>query len=1569
MANDLEAGKNDVLKIFEILTDRDIVGCDKTNSKKIIDCASVNEFKKTLEEVLSTWDSSSQLVFYFSGHGVIKSEKFFLKFGMGESLFNNLFDFTHLIEFFKDCKVGKAIIIIDACHSGKAAKNIKSSNLKPIKTSLPSSEEIPTGISILASSRANQFSEELEDGSHSVFTKLLHECLKNGLGDNFNHEQDITPGLISDYVNIRLKNTEYEQQPIVSIGGASGKIILARNRSYIGDSVITDTVSNESQLRILYENTAGSEHPCVGATVDGLDAELLEEYFFNTGIDLRINPLSLKELLEKHHFYSKITLKGIQKSLHKAAVLCFHLSPQDFYRGAFVKLEFDETNKESNDFKGNLVNQSIEVFEEIKNYLLEIKIRDQLIINLMREVVTNAIIHRNYDVNIHTTIKINPQRLIIINPGIFEYFNDWRQFLEHEISAPANPAITQYISKLMRYEGVGRGFRIIKDYLKKYGKDSIEFTTIEQKATKLVVRFYTIDDAVKEAELQHKHIIDDNEVSSDAKLLSLRTRNGIEPCFEANIESLDWNLLERFFNSKGEELPKENRNYLLEKYGMLHSFKTNQAVLNKSTVLSFHNNPQLFYPSTKIVFTAGDLTSEHYIKNDIVGNLFMQVSSLTQKIIQFLPRRHMIDENGNRFESSIIDEALVKDTIFNTIIQRDYSVDIPTQVRVEENVLVIINPGKELQSAWDEKNLLFNNTPKNPLISYFLNLSVGEDEDFSVYQNYLEENGKDSLKVEVIDGKLTKVIIKFSRNIPKYLTSYVPSINPKDVIGRTHKLEELVKSLDSSKKAVVVAGIGGIGKSTLAKLYLAKYRDSLDHIIWLTFNTESFEEMILKSTVPEKLDISRKQISNEILLKLVFNKLSSLNGNNLLVIDNADNVPEIKKYSSLLSLGNSWKVLLTSRSVLPNMELIRVDKLSSRSARDLFLKHYSVNAEDEKVLEALLREVDYHTLTVELLAKTIQKSWSLGLEDLLSKMKMPQLDDPNLREHIWTSNHLSEEEEILAVYSHISACFDLASLNIKEQWMLQQFAVLPSLATIDGRVLTQWLTYEKNAEEKHKLQSLIENLVDKGWLIISRQNKLLFQIHPIIKSLILFRLTPHFENCKFLIKGFSNFIRIDATTQDITGKFMWVEFGEELIKIFGINNNKSTLEEVHTISILYDELGYVYQQQGNFVRSLALKNTALELVQNWYNIYEKDLTQSKNRELENLIVSYKSNLSLVYQDLGEYEEARKLLEDALEVNIRNFNEFSPKVTILQSNLGLIYRELGKYETAKSLLEQALKNDLKNFGESHPEVAIRQSNLGLIYQDLGQYKKAEELFNNSLKISIKNFGESHPEVAIRQSNLGLVYRELGEYNKALELLEKALKNDWKNFGTSHPTVLIRQSNLSLIYRDLKAFDEALDLLQNSLETSERIFEESHPTITSIQSNLSMLYRELGEFEKARELLEKALNSQVKNFGTSHPAVAISQSNLGLVLKELGELEKARSLFEKALENDLKNFEASHPTVAISQHNLATTYLNLGMKQEARQLFQKAYISLYNLLGEEHPNTKTVKNQLDKLDFNY
>jgi tetratricopeptide (TPR) repeat protein/GTPase SAR1 family protein len=661
----------------------------------------------------------------------------------------------------------------------------------------------------------------------------------------------------------------------------------------------------------------------------------------------------------------------------------------------------------------------------------------------------------------------------------------------------------------------------------------------------------------------------------------------------------------------------------------------------------------------------------------------------------------------------------------------------------------------------------------------------------------------------VIQGNITNVdSIKigdtFHVTLPKFtaipqsvkeLSADIPRINPEtDLIGRITELNDLHKRLTSNRKVVLVSGLGGIGKTTLAIAYLNQFYDYYHHIAWLTQTTDDVRQAFVSDhMLVGNLEITDiQELFSEIMRRM---RLVTVKPN-LLIIDNA--TESLTTIKDQLPGSPHWHVLATSRQVLDSFEEMKLSFLSETNALALFEKHCT-RLTDTQEIKVLLAEVGYHTLTIEILAKTAQKN-------RLTVGQLQQALEKDLPARIRTDH---SKLTIERVKSYLVSIFNLSGLKEKESWLMKQFCCLPA-EYISYDVLVDLLKVDA-LPWQDEFSGALEELYAKGWLLKKEETDS-YQMHRIVNEVAREQLSPKLVHIESLLDSLIGKLSIDQTKDNPIEKFKWISFGDSLLKIFS----------------------------------------------------ESD---------DSMIISLENTLALVYKNLGQYENARDLLEKALKSNLVNYEELHPDIAVSQSNLAMVYKDLGEYEKARDLLEKALASDLINFSESHPAVARSQSNLAMVYKDLGEYEKARDLLSRAMVNTMTNYEEHHPYITICQLNLGLVYWTLGEYEKARDLLEKALASDLINFDESHPDVANSQSSLGSIYRDLGEYEKARDLLEKALASDLINFGESHPAVARSQSNLALLYRDLGEYEKARDLWQNAFQILVDTLGKNHPYARI------------------------------------------------------------------------------------------------
>jgi len=814
-----------------------------------------------------------------------------------------------------------------------------------------------------------------------------------------------------------------------------------------------------------------------------------------------------------------------------------------------------------------------------------------------------------------------------------------------------------------------------------------------------------------------------------------------------------------------------------------------------------------------------------------------------------------------------------------------------------------------------------------------------------------------------------------SSDIPKDLTGLLPpTLDTTSVFGRKADLEKLSVTLENAKQVVIVNGLGGIGKSTLARLYIKEHEHNFDHIAWFAFADSDFKEVFTSKVLARNLRLNKQNLTSEEFLLLISQKIKELPGSNLLVIDNADNTEEISEYRNFLPVGlNNWKVLITSRGIIDGFEKIYIDTLSFDEAKQLFLAYFPDGAKEDMALNELLNLIGLHTLTIELMAKTLMKGRRLKtVKELLEKVKNKQYANSKLLKQIesdhryrWKSD--DEKRKIRGIYQYLLAVFDWAGLNEHETWLLKQFAVLPT-EPIELTIFFEWLgiSEEDNDDFGARVEEAFESLVDNGWLqvLIDQENGEVVLLHPILQSLIMFKLPPQLEDIKILLKGIDAYVRIDIISDDFIEKLRFIDTLKFILNVIDTETSNEGLDKVVVRAQLYDRLANLYNIGGDYNKALPYNELAVNLVIRFKEELTLDLT---TQVVEERISFFENNLAITLSKLNRFEEAIPLFEKCIAYDLKNYGEDDTNLAAIRNNLAATYQELGENDKAKELLEKVIASNIKNYGRDHIILANGYNNLGWVYQLLGEFRLAVNYLNQALEISKTHLSENHPLIATISSNLGWVYSELAELKKAEKLLTKALDIDLGNYGESHPNIARDRANLGWVYRKLNRLDDAIFHTEKALEIDLMFFEENHSNIATDRNNLGDIYRLKGRYDESKELLEKALESDLVNFGKFHWVVARDYSNLGHLYKSLNKKKKAVEFYEKGLKITLSELGLEHPETSRDYFNLGFAYVEIKEVSKAKKCLKKSYEIAKKIHGKDHFITIQVKKAVDQLKF--
>ena len=331
-------------------------------------------------------------------------------------------------------------------------------------------------------------------------------------------------------------------------------------------------------------------------------------------------------------------------------------------------------------------------------------------------------------------------------------------------------------------------------------------------------------------------------------------------------------------------------------------------------------------------------------------------------------------------------------------------------------------------------------------------------------------------------------------------------------------------------------------------------------------------------------------------------------------------------------------------------------------------------------------------------------------------------------------------------------------------------------------------------------------------------------------------------------------------------------------------------------------------------------------------------------------------MGVVYTNLGLYDEALPLLQEAADIRGAQLSGSDPELAASLHDLATLHHHREAYDLAEPLYRRALAIREAALGPEDPAVAMSLNHLAALLRGKGEYAAAVPLYERAIGISEKAVGEDHPDVGVMCNNLAAIFRLQGDYARARPLYERSLRIAEKALGKDHPDVATDVNNLGVLARDTGRLDEALALFERSLLLCAKATGPDHPDVAVTLLNLGNVQYARGDLEKASLLLERAVAIFARALGGESPSLLQARADLGRVRLAQGRLGEARTLLEGS-SAACRRLLARDPASPRTRGLLASALVELGRLREregdpraARACWEEALEAVAGIAGD-------------------
>jgi non-specific serine/threonine protein kinase/serine/threonine-protein kinase len=377
---------------------------------------------------------------------------------------------------------------------------------------------------------------------------------------------------------------------------------------------------------------------------------------------------------------------------------------------------------------------------------------------------------------------------------------------------------------------------------------------------------------------------------------------------------------------------------------------------------------------------------------------------------------------------------------------------------------------------------------------------------------------------------------------------------------------------------------------------------------------------------------------------------------------------------------------------------------------------------------------------------------------------------------------------------------------------------------------------------------------------------------------------------------------------------------------------------------MMDAMGTVYRYLGLYDEARALLEPALEV--------RESLLADTDLELADSLVS----LAWLDQAQGRYPEAQRLAERALAIVEGRDDVEGTKIGEGLMVMGWSLSGQSKHEQAAPYFERAAAALEAALGADDPEVADSLHALGLSHWRRGDFDAAEQLLRQALATYEKTLGPNDYRLREVLNDLGIVYLQTDRLAAAEPLLERAIAIKERVVGPEHPSFAKSLNNLALIY-DQEGHPEAAEpMFRRVLEILEQSLGSMHDTTAMAMANLAWVEYRQGNYDAAEPLYQQALSVYEQTVGRDNTGVAILLGDESRLFIDQGRFAEAEKALERAAEIWEKTSGADHPRLADSLVALAELYVAEGRLADAAPLYERALAIREKRFGADDETTK-------------
>lgn len=734
--------------------------------------------------------------------------------------------------------------------------------------------------------------------------------------------------------------------------------------------------------------------------------------------------------------------------------------------------------------------------------------------------------------------------------------------------------------------------------------------------------------------------------------------------------------------------------------------------------------------------------------------------------------------------------------------------------------------------------------------------------------------------------------LKTLNNLPNNLPAPMNSF-----IGRETEVRRIVEYFtDGQARLVTLTGPGGIGKTRLALQVATELLDTYPDGVWFIALADLRQPAHVITEIAKALDLpleSAQDVIEQVVSYLLGKTL-------LLVLDNFEHLMDATEdVKTLLLRCPTLRCLTTSRELLkvageqrfvvPPLstpsEDVDFETLRHFESVQLFLARaetvapdFQLTTDNAEAIGAICRMVDGLSLAIELTAARVR---AMTPQHILDRLKV-LLDNPPSSQP--TTLLSTRDRDVPARHQTLNAVIDWSYelLEPEEQRLLGQLSLFSGGFFLEAAetICSSACVHEEQNSPYTETIDLIFNLHDKSLLITEEYLTRTRYRLPVPLQLYL-REKEHPTGFReahahyYLTFAQEQDRKLEGPEQNDTLSEMTIEL-DNFRAVFGFAQENNEWLLFGQLAFALSKFFYIH---GLWTEGLGwLKQAEAELHQQLGEHQGlEDTSETKEISVQLTIAELQVALATFYNEQQEFEIARQLCENALQV-FRKVGQQLGVVNALNC-LGIIARYEKKFKEADAHLIEALEIS-KVLGDKW-RTALILNNLGVTAYNCHHFEAAKLHYTESLRIA-RELGDKLG-IARALNNLGKTANQQGLREEAQRYYTESLRLT-RDLSTSNVGFTYLMDSLGKVALRHGKHEEARDYYTGSLEYRK---EKGNPReIADSLYQFGQLAHAEGEFEQSLSLFLKVASIYAETDATTSFYADAVNNAINALAAELG-----------------------------------------------------------------------------------